>query len=101
MHSSLYSINLGHLQPCAQIEALHDAMLLLAVHGADLTNMVFLPKGAAVVEIGVECEVEGASIDTPFWRGPGTLMNSSVYREAVEHWKRQSAAGACPPPGQT
>ena len=27
-------------------------MLLIAVHGADLTNMVFLPKGAAVIEIG-------------------------------------------------
>jgi len=96
---SLYAANLGHLNPCAQVEAIHDAMLLLAVHGADLTNMIFLPQGAAVVEVAVECELEGGSIDFPQWRGPGTLVNSSVYQEAVDAWRRQSAAGECPAPG--
>merc|ERR1711939_222636 len=70
--SSLVFVNLGHLSACEQVGVLHDAMLLVGIHGADLTNMIFLPKGAAVVEVAVECEVEGGSIDTPFWRGPGT-----------------------------
>merc|ERR1719362_891709 len=85
--SSLYFVNLGHLEPCAQVQALHDAMLMLTVHGADEANMVYLPMGAAVVEVGVECEEEGSSVDTPFWRGPGTAINSSIYLEAVDLWR--------------
>merc|ERR1712194_14667 len=95
----LYFINLGHLDFCSQAQVLHDTMLLLAVHGADLANMVFLPAGAAVVELGVECEVEGGSVDTPYWRGPGTLINSSIYQEAVDRWRQQSREGKCPPAG--
>jgi len=101
MGSSLFSVSLGHLEPCKQIDVLHDAMLLLGVHGADLTNMIFLPRGAAVVEVAVECEVEGGSVDTPFWRGPGTLINSSVYEEAVGLWRHQSTNGRCPRPGES
>merc|ERR1711879_563721 len=32
------------------------------------------------------------------WRGPGTLMNSSVYHEAVELWHEHRATGKCPQP---
>lgn len=99
--SSLHAANLGRLEPCEQVEALHDAMLLLAVHGADLTNMIYLPRGAAVVEVAVECELEGGSVDFPQWRGPGTLVNSSVYLEAKDAWRQQSAQGQCPAAGAT
>ena len=58
-------------------------MLMVGVHGADLTNMIFLPAKAAVVEIGVECELESASVDSPFWRGPGTRMNHSILKHPV------------------
>ena len=34
-----------------QVRALHDVRLLVAPHGAGLTNLVFLPPGAALVEI--------------------------------------------------
>ena len=68
---------------------LHDAMLMVGVHGADLTNMIFLPANAAVVELGVECEIEGASVDSPFWRGPGTLMNNTILQHARQRWKQQ------------
>eukprot|EP00927_Polykrikos_kofoidii_P011927 TRINITY_DN15103_c0_g1_i1.p1 TRINITY_DN15103_c0_g1~~TRINITY_DN15103_c0_g1_i1.p1 ORF type:complete len:922 (-),score=159.62 TRINITY_DN15103_c0_g1_i1:178-2943(-) len=94
--SSFYVVNLGQLQPCEQVEALHDTALLLGVHGADLTNMIFLPAGAAVVEVAVECEVEGGSIDSPFWRGPGTRINGSIRDEAAALWRRKSAEGQCP-----
>lgn len=77
----------------AQVEALHDVMLMVGVHGADLTNLIFLPTMAAVVEIGVECEVEGASVDSPFWRGPGTLMNHSILAHARAIWKEQQRQG--------
>ena len=62
------------------MEVLHNVMLMVGVHGADLTNMIFLPAKAAVLEIGVECELEGASVDSPFWRGPGTWMNHSILK---------------------
>ncbi|CAK9014636.1 Magnesium-chelatase subunit H (Mg-protoporphyrin IX chelatase subunit H), partial [Durusdinium trenchii] len=100
-------VNLGRLTPCEQADALQDAMLLVAVHGADLTtlhvggNMIFLPPAAAVVEIGVECELEGASVDSPFWRGPGTWMNSSILSGARQIWKEQQARGWCPAMGAT
>lgn len=77
----------------AQVEALHDVMLMVGVHGADLTNLIFLPTMAAVIEIGVECEVEGASVDSPFWRGPGTLMNHSILAHARATWKEQQRQG--------
>lgn len=76
-------------------------MLMLAIHGADLTNMIFLPPKAAVIEVAVECEVPGGSVDTPQWRGPGSLMNSSVYKEAKDLWQKQAAAGHCPEQGAT
>ena len=76
----------------AQVEALHDVMLMVGVHGADLTNLIFLPTMAAVVEIGVECEVEGASVDSPFWRGPGTLMNHSILGPCEGNLERATAA---------
>lgn len=98
--SSLFFVNLGQLSPCEQVDALHDAMLMLAVHGADMTNMIFLPRRAAVVELAVECEVEGSSVDGHMWRGPGTLINGSVMREAAEIWRRQSAEGICPEAGE-
>eukprot|EP00933_Yihiella_yeosuensis_P078811 TRINITY_DN9071_c5_g1_i1.p1 TRINITY_DN9071_c5_g1~~TRINITY_DN9071_c5_g1_i1.p1 ORF type:complete len:148 (-),score=31.01 TRINITY_DN9071_c5_g1_i1:668-1111(-) len=63
--------------------------------------MIYLPKGAAVIEIGVECEVEGGSIDHPMWRGPGTLLNNSVYDSAMQKWKQQASDGLCPAPGTT
>ncbi|CAE8581780.1 unnamed protein product [Polarella glacialis] len=99
--SSFFAVNLGKLEPCQQVEVLHDAMLILAVHGADLTNMIYLPMGAAVLEVAVECEVEGGSVDTPQWRGPGSLMNSSILQEARAMWKQQDAAGMCPISGAT
>lgn len=99
--STLTSANLGQLTPCEQVEVLHDAMIMIGVHGADLTNMIFLPAGAAVVEVAVECEVEGGSIDTPFWRGPGTLMNGSVTEQARAMWRQQNREGTCPPSGAT
>ena len=34
-----------------QVIALHDVRLLVAPHGAGLTNLVFLPPGAALVEV--------------------------------------------------
>lgn len=40
-----------------QVEVLHDAMLMVGIHGADLTNLIFLPAKAAVVEIALDCEV--------------------------------------------
>ncbi|CAK0867971.1 unnamed protein product [Prorocentrum cordatum] len=99
--SSLHAVYLGWLEPCEQVRVLHDAMLMVAIHGADLTGMIFLPQGAAVVEVAVECELEGGSVDSPFWRGPGTHMNSSVFEEAVDAWRRDSAAGRCPAAGAT
>lgn len=101
IHSSLLVVNLGRLDACEQVRVLHDAMLFIAIHGADLTNMVFLPQSAAVVEVAVECEVEGSGVDSNFWRGPGTLMNSSVYRMAVDTWSRQESLGMCPRAGAT
>merc|ERR1719329_1212186 len=62
--------------------------------------MIFLPQGAAVVEAAVECEVEGGSVDTAFWRGLGTLMNASIYEEASNIWRLQSSRGQCPAPGE-
>lgn len=99
--STFYIVNLGQLDPCQQVSVLHDSMLVLGVHGADLTNMIYLPPGAAVVELAVECEVEGGSVDTPQWRGPGTRINGSIYDEAAGEWRRQSSAGTCPLPGET
>ena len=81
------------LFPKPQVEALHDVMLMVGVHGADLTNLIFLPTMAAVVEIAVECEVEGASVDSPFWRGPGTLINHSILAHARASWKEQQRRG--------
>jgi hypothetical protein len=34
-----------------QVRSLHDVRLLVAPHGAGLTNLVFLPPGAALVEV--------------------------------------------------
>ena len=101
MGATFQTVNLGRLSPCEQVEALHDVMLMVGVHGADLTNLIFLPTMAAVVEIGVECEVEGASVDSPFWRGPGTLMNHSILAHARATWKEQQRQGLCPPVGST
>lgn len=81
------------LFPKPQVEELHDVMLMVGVHGADLTNLIFLPTMAAVVEIAVECEVEGASVDSPFWRGPGTLINHSILAHARASWKEQQRQG--------
>ena len=34
-----------------QVRALHDVRLLVAPHGAGLANLVFLPRGAALIEV--------------------------------------------------
>ncbi|CAJ1409706.1 unnamed protein product [Effrenium voratum] len=97
--ASLVLANLGRLEPCRQVEALHDAMAIVAIHGADLTNMIFLPAKAAVLEVALECELEGGSVDSPFWRGPGTLMNGSVLARARKIWREQQRQQLCPAPG--
>ncbi|CAL1135720.1 unnamed protein product, partial [Cladocopium goreaui] len=97
--ATFVTANLGRLTPCEQVGVLHNVMLMVGVHGADLTNMIFLPAKAAVLEIGVECELEGASVDSPFWRGPGTWMNHSILKYARESWKIQQQQGLCPPVG--
>ncbi|OLP89890.1 40S ribosomal protein S5-2 [Symbiodinium microadriaticum] len=99
--AELVSAILGHLSVCDQVEVMHDAMLMIAVHGADLTNMIFLPASAAVLELGVECELEGSGVDSAHWRGPGTLMNNSVRDHASHLWFKQQEEGLCPQPGQT
>lgn len=41
----------GHGVWGAQVEAIGRAAVVVAVHGADLMNMAWLPRGASVVEI--------------------------------------------------
>lgn len=40
-----------------------------------------------VVEIGVDCYLEGASVDSNMWRGPGTRMNSTALADARRIWR--------------
>lgn len=41
----------GPLCARPQVEVLHDAAVFICVHGADCTNMVFMPAHGAVIEI--------------------------------------------------
>jgi capsular polysaccharide biosynthesis protein len=44
-------VNLGKLTPEEQIASMRNCELLAGVHGAGLTNMMFLPVGAKVLEL--------------------------------------------------
>ncbi len=37
--------------PCEQAKVLSDAAIFLGINGAELTNLIWLPPGAAVVEV--------------------------------------------------
>ena len=41
------------LEPREQMRAIRGAAVLVAVHGAELTNMLFLPPGAVVIEVSL------------------------------------------------
>ncbi len=44
-------MTLSALSPQAQLEAFTSAAVIAGVHGAGLTNMIFMPQGGAVLEI--------------------------------------------------
>jgi len=44
-------IKFGDLTFEDQVRAMRDSGLLISIHGADVTNMLFLPKGAALIEV--------------------------------------------------
>ena len=45
------AVRLGGLGPCEMVREVHDATLLLGVHGADLAFQLLLPERAAVVAV--------------------------------------------------
>lgn len=44
-------VDTAELTPAEQVRTVHDTDLLVAQHGAGLANMVWLPHGAAVIEL--------------------------------------------------
>ena len=41
----------GKMSFLAQVSKMHGAGLIIGIHGADLTNCVFLPRGSVLIEI--------------------------------------------------
>lgn len=94
--ASLVFASLGPLEACEQVRMVHDAMLLIGVHGTELVQMIFLPPRAAVVEIGVHCHEKSFFVEPFDWRGPGWLLNSTLFHQARRIHEKQRRAGMCP-----
>jgi len=44
-------VKFGQMSFLEQVTAMHDTGILVGIHGADLTNLMFLPVGAAILEV--------------------------------------------------
>ena len=90
-----------------QVKALHDVKLLVAPHGAGLTNIAFMPPGAALIEVFPIYYRPGEYFDAlargcGMWYGAyeNTDVNSAVLDEQChsEFGGRLPTAGNCSRP---
>jgi len=45
------TVKFGQLSYKEQVQSMHDSAIMIGMHGADITNAMFLPEGGAVIEI--------------------------------------------------
>ncbi|GLJ46613.1 hypothetical protein SUGI_0982170 [Cryptomeria japonica] len=78
----LRSVNLSF---CEQVEAMSRTDILVSVHGAQLTNMIFMEKGSSVMEMFPKGWLEGAGVGQYVfhWLASWTGMNhEGTYRDS-------------------
>ncbi|CAD7976464.1 unnamed protein product [Amoebophrya sp. A25] len=91
-------VRMSKLTPCEQIRAMHDAFVVIAMHGADITNTIFMrPNLSYVMEISL---ADGAPVTndagdvqrgTERWRCDS--VKGMMYQE-MEPWVFQTNQGS-------
>eukprot|EP00392_Amoebophrya_sp_AT5.2_P000556 g557.t1 len=95
-HVHFRRVKMTNFTPCEQIQLLYDSFIVISMHGADLTNTIFMrPNASYVVEISLG---EGAAV--PVSNGAGAderwrcdTVKGMMYQE-MEPWVFKTNQGS-------